>query len=113
MRYTRLLILVSEATGLLAAPLGYLMILTGFCMGKLEATRTLTLGLLGDYGLCSYLHLGPTSLLLGLILVIHGTAAMLVLVDKYAPPRLAPLLYSLIASLGTAIGGQIILLWLA
>jgi hypothetical protein len=113
MRYTRLLILVSEATGVLAVPLGYLVVLTGFCMTKLEATRILTLGLLSDYGLCSYIHLGPGPLLLGLILVLHAVASILVMVDKYAPPRLIPLLYAVTAGLGAAVGGQIVLLWLA
>jgi len=102
--------LLLEVTGILSAPLGYFILLTGFCIARPEAAGRLTFGLLRDYALCSHVHMGLGSLMLGLLLVIHGVSAILVAIDKYASRSLARLLYPLVTVLGALIGWQIILL---
>jgi hypothetical protein len=51
------------STGVLLMPLAYLSGISGFCMKDPDLVGALTMGLLADYGLCSYeirvLHAEP------------------------------------------------------
>jgi len=51
-----LVALLTAVTGVLLAPLAFLAVFSGYCMRSPWLTGILTIGLLGDYNLCSVIH---------------------------------------------------------
>jgi len=51
-----LIALLTAVTGVLLAPLAFLAVFSGCCMRSPWLTGIFTLGLLGDYSLCSVIH---------------------------------------------------------
>lgn len=91
------------STGLLLMPLAYLSGISGFCMKNPDLIGELTLGLLADYGLCSYIHLDAIPFILTIIAVLHVVFTLELLRYKLSGAGLAHrLLYKalMLASIG-------------
>lgn len=97
-------------SGILLMPLAYLAGMSGFCMKNPDLVGTLTLGLLSDYGLCSYLHLDAIPLAITLIAVLHVVATLEAL--RYKLPRVGlayKILYKILLLTSIALGSHIIM----
>lgn len=78
-----LLALLVAATGILLAPLAFLAALSGYCMKSETLIGTLTLGLMGEYALCSLIHLDLVADYLVIVGCIHVMVVAESLYGKY------------------------------
>jgi len=79
-----LIILGSAVSGILLAPLAFLAVFTGYCMRSPGVTGLITLGLLGDYNLCSVVHNHVVPEVLAVVGSIHALLVSESLYAKYA-----------------------------
>lgn len=78
-----LLAFLVAATGILLAPLALLAALSGYCMKSENLIGILTLGLLGEYPLCSLIHVDLVADYLVIVGCIHVIAVVESLYRKY------------------------------
>ena len=81
--------IVSAASGIVLASLGYLSAVSGFCMRDPLLVGWLTLGLFSEYSFCSYVHLELTPLLISIVAVVHAIATIELIHLKLKGSRLA------------------------
>lgn len=79
-----LTLILSISSGILLAPLAFLSVTTGYCMKTPWLTGLLTLGILGDYGICSEIHATLTPELLSLVGVVHVVTTVELLGERYS-----------------------------
>ncbi len=109
-----LLVVLTAATGILVMPLAYLSALSGLCMKNPSTVGALTLGLLGDYGLCTYLHLDYTPQLLAVVAVLHTVLSLQLLAQRIpAEHRVYRLVLDAYTLLTVALGTHLIITLLA
>lgn len=76
-------ILVVAISGILLSPLTFLAVLSGYCMKSEAIVGILTIGILGEYSVCSKLHLEIIPELLAMVGTIHAIAIAETLYTKY------------------------------
>ena len=69
-------VFVLDASAVLLAVSGFLSAVSGLCLVKPELVERATLGLFGEYAVCSNLHLDWPMLITILTAVIHGAAGL-------------------------------------
>ncbi len=70
-------------TGILLAPLAFLAALSGYCMKSESLVGALTLGLMGEYAMCSLIHLELVANYLVIVGCIHVIVVAESLYGKY------------------------------
>lgn len=103
----RVYVIITEVTSIPLALGGYLMLLSGFCLTKIEVVSRLTLGLLDSYLLCGLLHTQELPLITGLLAVVHSVSGLNLMVRRAWGRR--PLLEAVIIALGAFMTLQITL----
>ena len=108
------LLVLTIATGILVMPLAYLSALSGLCMKNPSLVGALTLGLFGDYGLCTYIHLDYTPQLLAVVAVLHTVLSLQLLAQRIpAEHRAYRLFLDAYTLLTIALGTHLIITLLA
>lgn len=96
-------------SGILLMPLAYLAGISGFCMKNPDLVGELTLGLLSDYGLCSYIHLDAIPLAVTIVAVVHVVFTLETLRYKLSRAGLAyKILYKTLLLASMALGVHIV-----
>lgn len=81
---TPILTIISICSGILLAPLAFLAVTTGYCMKTPWLTGMLTLGVLGDYSICSEIHATMVPELLSIVGIAHVISTVELLYKKYS-----------------------------
>jgi hypothetical protein len=79
-----LVVLLSTYTGIVLAPIAFLAVVSGYCMKSPQLVGLLTIGVLGDYNVCSEIHTIIVPELLSLIGTIHTLSTTEILARKYS-----------------------------
>ena len=107
----RVYLIITEITSIPLALAGYLMLLSGFCLTKIEVVSRLTFGLLDSYTLCGILHTQELPLLAGLLAIAHSVAGLNLLLRRAWGKR--PLAETLVIALGVFFALQVLISYYA
>ncbi len=102
--------LLSTVTGILLLPAAYLSAMSGFCMREPGMASVLTLGFIGEYGLCSYLHLDAIPMILVALAFIHTLAALELVEAKLKDARYYKMIYLVFKVLAWILATQVLII---
>ncbi len=108
MAHAGLFMVIAVVSGVLMLPLAYLSAMSGFCMREPGLIEFLTLGLLGDYSICSVLHIEVVPPLLVATAFVHVVSSLEILVYRVKASRDYYMVYTVFRAASWILGAQVL-----